>query len=391
MININILLQRNLLFVIVTMFWFAQYVYIPYQTPYLLLKQVSFSMIGLIMGAYGFLQLILRMPIGIAADKNGNHKLFIIIGVSASALASIFRLIMPPESGFLWGNIFSGLASAMWLSFMLLYAELFPKEELQKAMGLMMAANSIGIFMGFIVATALYKTFGMRFLCYLSVIAGCIAVLLSLFIKSINKHNVSIKLKELITVYRNGRLIFFGLLVFIQQGILMSTCMSFTMQIAQQKGASALQIGMLSIVYILAAIIFSYFAASHIAQKKSPLFWIFCMMILMAVYCFSIPHLRVEWIIIFQILMGMSTGILVSFCTSEAIKEIPHEKRSTAMGYFQAIFAMGMTILPAGAGIIAQCYNMAVSFYSEGLIALIGAIMILRYFYKNNTLIANKK
>lgn len=362
------------------MFWFAQYVYVPYQTPYLLMNQVAFSATGIIMGAYGFSQLVLRMPIGVMADKNGNHKLFIIIGVAASALASVFRLTMPPETGFFWGNILSGLASAMWLSFMLLYSEFFRKEHMQKAMGLMMTANSIGIFMGFMLSTILYGAYGMNLLCYLSVIAGGTAMFLSFFLKSADSHNKTVSVKNLLTVYWNKRLIFFGLLVFIQQGILMSTCMSFTMQIAQQNGASSIQIGMLSIVYILSAIFFSYFASSKLAQKQSPMFWLLTTMLLMAVYCFSVPHLKTGLIIIFQILMGMSTGILVSFCTSEAIKEIPQGKRSTAMGYFQAIFAAGMTILPALAGKIAENYGVQFSFYVEGIIAVAGAVLTVYYY-----------
>ncbi|WP_330998055.1 MFS transporter [Pectinatus haikarae] len=363
-----------------TMFWFAQYVYVPYQTPYLLMNQVAFSATGIIMGAYGFSQLVLRMPIGVMADKNGNHKLFIIIGVAASALASVFRLTMPPETGFFWGNILSGLASAMWLSFMLLYSEFFRKEHMQKAMGLMMTANSIGIFMGFMLSTILYGAYGMNLLCYLSVIAGGTAMFLSFFLKSADSHNKTVSVKNLLTVYWNKRLIFFGLLVFIQQGILMSTCMSFTMQIAQQNGASSIQIGMLSLVYILSAIFFSYFASSKLAQKQSPMFWLLTTMLLMAVYCFSVPHLKTDLIIIFQILMGMSTGILVSFCTFEAIKEIPQGKRSTAMGYFQAIFAAGMTILPALAGKIAENYGVQFSFYAEGIIAVAGAVLTVYYY-----------
>lgn len=61
--------QKNLLLIIVALFWFAQYVYVPFQTPYLSTMQVSSSMIGIIIGIYGFSQMVLRMPIGIMADK----------------------------------------------------------------------------------------------------------------------------------------------------------------------------------------------------------------------------------------------------------------------------------------------------------------------------------
>lgn len=371
--------QKKLLFIIVVMFWFAQYVYVPYQTPYLLAEQVTFSMTGIIIGVYGFSQLALRMPVGIMADKNGNHKLFIILGMAATILASVCRLSLSSEKGFLLGNILSGIASATWVSFMILYASFFSKLQLQKAMGLIIAANNIGVLIGFILATILYEMYGMRLLCYLSVISGVIGLILSVFLKRTRYSNEKISVKELVTVYHNKRLIFFSLIALIQQGILMSTCMSFTMQMADKYGASSLQIGMMSIIYIIAAVVSSYFAASNIAQRKSPGFWISFTMALVSLYCFAIPHLKVNWMIFFQIFMGMSSGILFSFCTSEALKEIPDRKRSTAMGFFQAVYAVGMTALPIIAGVIAQIYGIEILFYVEGLFAVAGILAMISY------------
>ena len=163
----SLVFQKNLLIAIVVLFWFAQYVYVPFQTPYLIGMQVSSSMVGIIIGIYGFSQMALRMPIGIMADKNGHHKFFIIVGVASSALASIFRILLSPEIGFFIGNILSGLASAIWISFMVLYASYFTKENLQKAMGLIIAANNIGVLGGFVISTLLYNYLGMNFLCLL--------------------------------------------------------------------------------------------------------------------------------------------------------------------------------------------------------------------------------
>ena len=48
----------------------------------------------------------------------------------------------------------------------------------------------------------------------------------------------------------------------------------------------------------------------------------------------------------FQVLPGMATGILFSYATSEAMQGVPGEQRSTAMGFFQAVYAVGMTTFP---------------------------------------------
>lgn len=82
--------KQALLPVIVILFWFAQYVYIPYQTPYLLSLQVSEVFLGSILGAYGVTQLLLRLPIGVMADSAGRHKGFILCGTLAAGLTSGF-------------------------------------------------------------------------------------------------------------------------------------------------------------------------------------------------------------------------------------------------------------------------------------------------------------
>ena len=52
--------KQKILFIAVIFFWFAQYVYIPYQTPYLTMIQTSTSFIGIIIGTYGISQMVLR-------------------------------------------------------------------------------------------------------------------------------------------------------------------------------------------------------------------------------------------------------------------------------------------------------------------------------------------
>ena len=80
----------------VTMFWFAQYVYIPYQTAYLSGIGTASGMVGTIVGAYGISQMLLRLPIGLSADKVGKHKPFILLGTLASGSASLMMSMLSP-------------------------------------------------------------------------------------------------------------------------------------------------------------------------------------------------------------------------------------------------------------------------------------------------------
>lgn len=341
------------------------------------------SLIGIVVGAYGFSQLILRMPAGLMADRRGKHKLFIMLGILSTGIASVLRIFLPNELGFLIGNLFSGFASAMWISFMILYFSYFPKDKLQKASGMIVGANNFGILAGFVAGTLLYEHFGMKLLCMLSCLAAIPAFILSLFIKESHTDFKAPSVMELIQVYADKRLIIFSLLALIQQGVQISTSMSFTTRVAQSRGASSVQIGICSIIYILVAVISSYFSASDVAQKRGAPFWVPAILICLTAYCLLIPNLpTVEWIYAAQILSGLSTGILFSFCTSEAMKHIPKEKASTAMGFYQAIYAIGMTTFPILTGAVIGEFNICSAFYCLAGIAAVGFAGSMIFYFR---------
>jgi len=58
------------------------YAYVPILSPYAESLGASYKMVGMIIGSYGFTQMLLRIPLGIISDKMGNRKLFIISGIA---------------------------------------------------------------------------------------------------------------------------------------------------------------------------------------------------------------------------------------------------------------------------------------------------------------------
>lgn len=211
--------QEILFLTIVTLFWFAQYVYIPYQTPYLTSLGVSSKFIGIIVGAYGISQMLLRLPVGILADKAGRHKRFIWAGCLCSGTASIFRCLFPSGGSFLIANLFSGMASAMWISFMVFYTNSYAKREQAKATGHIVLFNNLGMFLGFTISTLCYNHFGMKYLCVFSIIAGISGFLLVTFLQEDAPEPATASTKVLLQICKNKRLWMFALIALIQQGI----------------------------------------------------------------------------------------------------------------------------------------------------------------------------
>lgn len=378
--------KSTLLLIIVIFFWYAQYVYIPYQNSYLASINVSFNMIGMVVGAYGISQFLLRFPMGILADIKHQHKFFILLGCALTSLASLVRIVIPNGIGFLVGNIISGFASATWISFMVLFVSFYPKSQSSSATCKIIMANNLGMFFAFVTSTLLFAKLGMLIICMLSVLSGLIGLILATQLHYPQHiHITKVSLSLFISVFYNIKLLFYALLALIQQGIQLSTTMSFTNQIIEDLGVNSTYIGVSSIIYMLSAVSFAHLGTSQWRKRLSISWWIILSFLLLALYCFLIPLVQsLAMIFVLQIIPGMATGILFSFLTSEAMSHVSQDVRSTAMGLFQAIYAIGMTLFPIIVGYLSHLFTLLIAYYVLGFIALLGLMLFVLFHNKVN-------
>lgn len=416
--------QTNKILIIVALFWLAQYIYVPNTAPYLLAQKVTADLVGIIVGVYGGVQMSLRFPIGIFADVLGKHKYLIVLGCLCSGSASIVRLLFSNGEGFLVANIMSGISSSLWLSFMLLYTKPIAAEKMQSALGLMFAANNFGILLAFAISTFFYQYFGMDFLCAISVISGLTAFTMALTLKendpdalintevaSQDKENtnknissdkdelenskVDVQLDsthvkkerpsvlDLFKVILKGRIWFFALLATIQQGVTMSTIMSFSNEAALKIGGSSFDTGLMTLVYIGFCVISSYYSGHKILVRIGAATPLIITLLLLGFYCFySVITTDIYVMIALQAILGISFGFIFSLSNSEALKGVESYRRSSGLGLFQAIFAGGMTVVPIIAGALIQADEGALqrAFYFQGVICIVGAVLTTIYY-----------
>lgn len=370
--------RRAVMQTITVLFWFALYVYVPYQTPYLTLLGVASSFIGIILGAYGFSQMIIRIPLGIGADRKGRHKPFIILG-NLCAAASVLRFCWPGAASFLLANLISGMAASTWISSTVLYPTYYPKEQLKKAMGTLLAMNNFGTLMGFLagmIATQFFKT---EILFLLSAGAGSLSAILSLLVwEGPQKQARTLPpLSGHFRVFKRKRLLLFSVGMALLQAVNMSTAMSFTSEYGRQIGADSLQIGLLSALYMGASVLSSFYTGTRHAallgeRKLVPIFFL-----IYAVCCGSIPLIRqVPLLCLAQILGGFSFASLLSLFMSGAVEGVPQEKRSTAMGFFQAVYGIGMTFGPTLMGVMVQSAGMQAAYWAMAALCAVDGIAV---------------
>ena len=386
--------QNTKLLVIIALFWFAQYIYVPNTAPYLLAQKVTADFVGIIVGVYGGVQMSLRFPMGILADWLGKHKLIIIAGCAFSGGASVVRILESTGNGFLIANIMSGVASSLWVSFMLLSTKYITPDRMQTQIGYLFAANNFGIMLAFITSAVCFEGFGMDFLCLCSALSGALAMLLAMSLKEDDpayahlheppesKHRPLIA--DLVKVAKRKRIWFFAFLASIQQGVTMTTIMSFSNEAALRIGGSSYEMGLMTIVFILFNVISSYYSGKPPFTRISQGFLVSSALFLLAAYCFlSVIVTHIYLLIIIQVFLGWSFGFVFTIATSEAIVGVEHYRRSSAIGLFQALFAIGMTTVPIIAGRIIELDDgdLKAAFFFQGWLCLIAFVATVYFYY----------
>ncbi|WP_157142902.1 MFS transporter [Brachyspira pilosicoli] len=372
----------NTLFIIMILYWFSLYTYIPFQVPYLYALNVTPSIVGIILGLYGASQMILRFPFGIISDYFGKYKIFIVLGSLLSAVSCIIKIVYPSANGFLVGNILTGVAASTWLMYMVLYYSYFNRSKEHMAASKCLVANVIGMFLGFLFATIFYQKFGMNLMLIAAALAAFAATILALFLKE-EKREKKNNIKDLILVIKNKRLLFFSVLSIIEQGIHMAASVSFTLNRIKELGGASYLVGIASLLNMFFAIVSAYIASTSFASKRGSKFYVPFSFVLLGLYCVAVILTKNIFVIVAsQILSGLSIGMLASYLTSEALIEIDRDKKSSAMGFYQTAYSIGIFIYPIITGKIVEMYSIEMAYIFLTASAVICAFIALLYYKK---------
>ncbi|MEI0686253.1 MFS transporter [Brachyspira pilosicoli] len=372
----------NTLFIIMILYWFSLYTYIPFQVPYLYALNVTPSIVGIILGLYGASQMILRFPFGIISDYFGKYKIFIVLGSLLSAVSCIIKIVYPSANGFLIGNILTGVAASTWLMYMVLYYSYFDRSKEHMAASKCLVANVIGMFLGFLFATIFYQKFGMNLMLIAAAFAAFAATILALFLKE-EKREKKNNIKDLILVIKNKRLLFFSVLSIIEQGIHMAASVSFTLNRIKELGGASYLVGIASLLNMFFAIVSAYIASTSFTSKRGSKFYVPFSFVLLGLYCVAVILTKNIFVIVAsQILSGLSIGMLASYLTSEALIEIDRDKKSSAMGFYQTAYSIGIFIYPIITGKIVEMYSIEMAYIFLTASAVICAFIALLYYKK---------
>lgn len=362
-------------------FWASEYCHVPFFTPYLRTLGLSATLIGFLVGCYGFTQLCVRIPLGIFADMSGRYRFLVRAGCFFTTISSLGLYMTQDVFWMFVCRILAGVAASTWVAFTVMFTGYFPEEESGKAIAQINGFNNTGKLLAFFLGSASATAFGYQAPLLMSCITGFAAMFFSFFIKDNDSRRTPQKPRELLEVFKDVSVLVPAVLAIVLQMLMQGTAFSFTSDVARSIGANAVEIGVSSCLFTVTQIGAVFFLNSSWAGKQDRKNMVAAGFLLYTLYCLMVgfaPNMILMYAA--QIIGGFANAVLTSVLMASCIAYVAPEKKSTAMGLYQAIYGIGMTIGPVimGSFVDWSGYGGAFSLFALcALAAAIGALIFM--------------
>jgi len=373
-----------LFYAVTVLFWMSVYAYVPFVTPYAESMDADFRLIGLIAGAYGFVQMAIRFPLGILSDKLRKRKIFILAGLLFAALSGAVVFFAPHPVSLLVSRGFAGVTAATWVTVTILGASYGTADDTIKIIGRLTAATGAAKLIAFLLGGLIAEWLGVRHAFLLGGITGFAGLLLGLGILEKTPDmpvGDAPKLSALLTVTRNRQLLCAALLAVFSQYVQFAITFGFAPMLAVRLGAEPYHLGLLGLIVAAATLLVSphmgrLLKAIGATYTLGGAFALAALGSVLMAMCQSLWQVFAA-----QLLIAIGAAGLMALLMGLAIRDIPNETRATAMGFFQAVYGLGMFLGPFVMGWVSHSFTFNTAFLATGGVGVLG-IMLSVLFVK---------
>ncbi|HEY0828871.1 MAG TPA: MFS transporter [Bacilli bacterium] len=369
------------IFITVTLlYWMTLYIYVPILTPYLDSQGISYWLMGVVLGSYGFMQVFGRLPLGIYSDKLQRRRPFVVLGLATGALSCLLFTMGEHWGWSLAARAVSGISASSWVAFTVLYASYYLKNNATRAMGQISTMTVCGQLIGMGLSGWLAEEWGWISVFYTGVVIGLIGSAAAFFVHEAapDLTRAPIQAKDLSSVIRTPILLKVSVLSILAHCVLFITMFGFTPAQAVMMGASGSDLSLLVFAFMIPHAAAAYATGRWIVPRIGA--WNAVMMgfvgsSICTVAIALLPSLH--WMIVTQALNGFAQGMHLPLLLGLAIQRVDKDKRATAMGFYQSVYSVGMFGGPFLAGWMNEAGGLASGFYLGGAFGLTAALLTL--------------
>jgi len=370
--------RRSLIFLYmgaVVFYWMSLYLYVPTLSVYAESKTDNLTLVGVVLSQYGLWQAVARFPLGIVADWVGRRKPFVLAGFVLAGLGALLMGMGRDINDLIVGRALTGFAASVWVLLVVAVNSQFPPEDAVRATAMLSGVNSVARMFATGITGTLNEWGGYALAFFLAAVAAGLAVLVMLLVREPPRPPKQPSLRSLGYLITRRDVLVPSLLCAVSQYAIWTATFSFSPILAKNLGASGVALSMLTSMNIALVMLGSFTTSAVVERLGARRLVVFSFVgIALAMGLLAFAHSLV-WVFAAQFFFGVASGVVYSVLMGLSIRYVEEAQRATAMGLFQAVYAIGMFTGPWLSGILADAIGMQPMFGVVGAACLvIGAI-----------------
>jgi MFS family permease len=344
--------------VAVFLYWVSLYLYTPTLPTYVRSKADNLAMVGAVLSMYGLWQAVVRLPLGVASDWVGRRKPFILAGFALAALGPWVLGSARGVDGLLIGRSITGLGAGTWVPMVVLFSSLFPPKEAVRASALLTMVGSAARVLATALTGTLNRVGGYPLAFFLAAGAAVLAFLVLLPTREVRRPPQTPSIKGILAVSGRRDVLLPSLLSMVGQYANWGATFGFVPIMARQLGATDISNSLLMSMN-LTVVTAGNLLATAIVRRIGTRRLVYTSYGFMAAGLLGLalsPSL--PWIFACQFSLGVAQGLNYPVLMGLSIRDVGEAERTTAMGFHQAVYAIGMFAGPALSGVLAEAMGM---------------------------------
>jgi MFS family permease len=363
-----------LLYFVNSFFWMTVYTYIPIFPSYIKNTGATATMIGLITGSYGVMQMLMRLPLGILSDRLRRRKPFILAGIAAGALSSLLMFFDGRPMALLAGRLLAGLSACAYVQMTILFSSYYDPGHTSKSLGFVEGSTAAGQLTAMLLGGLASSIFSDRHTFLLAALLGVIGLVIASFAQESRIERKSASLGDIGKVISSRSLIVASVLAIFALAVNFGKAFVFSPLAASAFGATSLQKSALTMLVILPIALFAPLTGSRLAPRFGTRAVVATGFLLQALSCAMAPFaLSIEWLYASQFVTGLGYALVFPSLMALGLSAIPAEKRATAMGFFQSVYGIGILCGPLITGLLTDTLGPNPAFMLNGGLAVLAA------------------
>lgn len=340
-------------------------------------------LIGFAIGAYGYTQAILQIPLGMLSDRVGRLPI-ILIGLALFLIGSVVAAMSDTIWGVLIGRILQGMG-AISAALMALLSDLTREQNRTKAMATIGMSIGTSFAVAIIFGPIIANHFGLHGLFWFIAVMAAIGFILMVFVvpkpnKQLSSRESNVAQANFLDTLKNGDLARLDFSIAFVHLIMMANFLALPLLLLNDANLPKSEHWWVYLVAFVGSA-FGMLPMIIYGEKKRKLkhVLITCVVILLACSCFFLLEHNSVWSLLVGILV-----FFVAFNTIEAIlpsmvsKVAKAGTKGTAMGIFSTSQFLGAGLGASLGGILIKFGGLTATFIGSAVMCIIWLVILIK-------------